>query len=95
MSRFGEELVQSALEAVEISKGRAKSAKKIDIELIDVAQLRKKMNLSQSAFASKFGLSASSIKDWEQGRRYPDATARILLKVIAISPKTVEAVVRG
>ncbi len=94
MSRFGEELIQSAREAVSIAKGRTKAAKKIDVELVDVAQLRKKMKLSQSAFADRFGLSAASIKDWEQGRRYPDATARILLKVIAKSPKTVEAAIR-
>ncbi len=95
MTRFGEELIQSAREALDIAKGRAKAAKKIDVELVDVAQLRKKMKLSQTAFADKFGLSAASVKDWEQGRRYPDATARILLKVIAKSPRVVEEAIRG
>ena len=46
-------------------------------------------------FAKKFGLSAATVRDWEQGRRYPDSTARILLKVIALRPEAVVAALKA
>lgn len=38
----------------------------------------------------KFGLSPATLRDWEQGRRSLDRTARALLKVIDHAPDTVE-----
>jgi len=37
----------------------------------------------QSGFARAFGLDVTAIHAWEQGRRRPDRTARILLAIIA------------
>jgi putative transcriptional regulator len=45
--------------------------------------------LSQNAFAARFGVPASSLRDWEQGRRVPDAAARSYLRVIARMPDAV------
>ncbi len=45
--------------------------------------------LSQAAFADRYGLPASSFRDWEQGRRSPDAATRSYLRVIARMPKEV------
>jgi len=56
----------------------------------DVRKLRRNLSLSQSQFASKFGFSVRTVQEWEQGRAFPDRPARILLRVIEKSPKTVE-----
>jgi putative transcriptional regulator len=56
---------------------------------VDVAKLRRRLGLSQNAFARAFGLDVTAIHAWEQGRRRPDRTARILLAVIAKEPAAV------
>lgn len=45
--------------------------------------------LSQKAFAERYGIPAASLRDWEQGRRLPDAAARSYLRVIARLPDAV------
>src|SRR5262245_25780456 len=58
-------------------------------EHIDVAKLRQRLGLSQTAFARTFGLDVTALHAWEQGRRRPDRAARILLAVIAKEPPAV------
>ena len=60
----------------------------------DVATIRRNLNLSQSQFATTFGLDKSSIQEWEQGRRRPDRAARVLLRVIELNPAIVQEAVR-
>ena len=55
----------------------------------DVAALRRRLRISQGAFATLFGIPLATVKDWEQGRRTPDAPARAYLRVIARNPKAV------
>jgi putative transcriptional regulator len=62
---------------------------------VDVAKLRHRLGLSQSAFARAFGLDVAAIHAWEQGRRRPDRTARILLAVIASEPAAVRRALAG
>lgn len=59
---------------------------------IDVAAIRKKTGLSQTEFAARFGLDVAAVRDWEQGRRVPERSARVLLRVIDSEP---DAVVRA
>jgi len=59
----------------------------------DVQAIRRKLGLSQSEFAARFGFSVRTVQEWEQGRAVPDRPARILLRVIDKSPKTVERAV--
>jgi len=61
----------------------------VDPTAPDVRAIRRKLRLSQSQFAKRFGFSVRTIQEWEQGRALPDRPARILLRVIAKSPKTV------
>jgi putative transcriptional regulator len=51
--------------------------------------------LSQSGFARAFGLDVTAIHAWEQGRRRPDRTARILLAIIANEPAAVRRALAG
>ena len=55
-----------------------------------IRALRKRMRLSRRKFADRFGLDARALQDWEQGRRVPDRSARVLLTVIDREPEAVE-----
>jgi len=89
MSKFGADLVQSAEEALAIARGEAEPAFAFPPSDVDVVLIRKRKGMSQQRFAETFGLSVSAVRDWEQGRRYPDRTARILLSVIDKRPDAV------
>ena len=47
--------------------------------------VRKKTGLSQAGFASTYGLSAATLRDWEQNRKMPERTAQLYLRVPALS----------
>lgn len=49
--------------------------------------IRKKLKLSQSAFASLMGVSPRTIQDWEQGRRNPQGPAKSLLRIAEQHPE--------
>lgn len=91
MASFGEELIQSAREALEIAQGKAKPAFIHVPDEVDVAAIRKRKHMSQERFAQTFGLATSAVRDWEQKRRAPDRTARVLLTVIDRNPEAVSA----
>src|SRR5216683_7152195 len=57
---------------------------------IDVKKVREQLCMSQPEFALKFGFSLGTLRQWEQGRRYPDGPARVLLTVISHSPDAVK-----
>ena len=56
---------------------------------ISVAKIRSGTGLSQAEFAERFGFAVATLRDWEQGRRHPDRSARLLLRVIEVEPKAV------
>jgi putative transcriptional regulator len=58
-------------------------------EKIDVRKIRRRHGLSQEAFALKYGFALSAVRDWEQGRRTPERSARILLKIVDKEPEAV------
>ncbi len=57
------------------------------IEVPDVAEIRAKVGLSQSRFATLLGVSVRTLQDWEQGRRAPSGAARTLLLVANRNPR--------
>jgi putative transcriptional regulator len=95
MGKFEKELLQSAKQAVAIAKGEMKPARIHVPPTIDVAAIRKKLGLSQARFAARFGLSAATVRDWEQKRRNPDQIARTLLTVIDRNHEAVEQALAG
>ncbi len=68
---------------------------RIEVPLIDVRAVRKKLGMSQDVFARQFRVSASTIRNWEQGRRRPDGPARVLLQVIDKEPEAVKRALAG
>ena len=51
--------------------------------------IRRALGLSQEEFAAKFHIPVGTLRDWEQGRKYPDAAARAYLVVIGKNPNAV------
>ena len=56
----------------------------------DIKALRKRVKMTQAKFAKTYHLPLGTVKDWEQGRRQPDAPARALLTVIEDDPEAVQ-----
>lgn len=59
---------------------------------VNVKKIRARLGLSQESFAQTYGFALSAVRDWEQGRRQPDRSARILLKVVEKEPEAVTRV---
>ena len=84
---IGQEILEGIKEIKRFKKG--------DIELLTwnlnepspAKIIRKKLNLSQSAFASLMGVSPRTIQDWEQGRRKPQGPAKSLLRIAEQHPE--------
>ncbi len=89
MSDFEKELLQSAKEAQAIARGEAEPAAVFEPAKVDVSEVRKKLGMTQTAFAQTFRLRVATVRDWEQGRRAPDQSARVLLNVIKHNPDAV------
>ena len=51
-----------------------------------IQSIRKQMNLSQSVFAQLLNVSSSSIRQWEQGKRRPSGSTKVLLELLEKSP---------
>ena len=56
---------------------------------VDVKRIRKGLNMTQARFSDTFGFSLDAVKNWECGRRLPEASARTLLTVIGKNPAAV------
>lgn len=51
--------------------------------------IRRALALSQEEFSSRFQIPLGTLRDWEQGRKDPDAAARAYLVVIGRKPEAV------
>ena len=65
------------------------TAHQVQVADVDITHLREKLGLSQNRFATLFGLSPRTVRNWEQGVRHPEGPARILLQVIDREPEAV------
>lgn len=55
----------------------------------DVAAVRRFVGLSQVEFAGALGISVSTLRNWEQGRRHPEGPAIALLRIAARHPRII------
>jgi putative transcriptional regulator len=95
-SRIGQEIIASLKEAIAWAEGEDIPVRITEVKVpsTDVRAVRRKLHLSQSQFAAKFGFHTATLKNWEQGRTKPDGPARVLLAVIAHHPEAVEDALR-
>ncbi|HKP51178.1 MAG TPA: type II toxin-antitoxin system MqsA family antitoxin [Chloroflexia bacterium] len=95
---LGEELIEAMGEVVAYRKGEAKLTErvvKVAPKSVDVAAIRRRLGLSQREFANRYGFGIRALQEWEQNRRTPERSARILLKVIESHPEAVEQVLES
>ena len=51
--------------------------------------IRRALGLSQEEFSARFHIPVGTLRDWEQGRKEPDAAAHAYLQVIGRNPSAV------
>jgi putative transcriptional regulator len=56
--------------------------------------LRRQLSLTQQEFADLYQIPVGTLRDWEQYRTEPDATAKAYLKVIAADPALVATMLK-
>jgi putative transcriptional regulator len=88
------ELIASVREGGRILRGKAKPSRTFVIDAPDVQKIRSGYKLSQNEFAALMGISVSTLRNWEQGRRAPEGAARVLLQVAAKHPEVIWDVVK-
>ena len=88
MSKFGKELIKSLSEAVAHAQGKS-AARAHVVRVPDVKAIREHLRMSQSEFAKAYRIPLSTLKNWEQGRRQPDAPAAAYLEAISRRPKVI------
>lgn len=87
-------LVRSVKQAGAIRRGERKPSRTTVFAPADVKKIRDELGQTQTEFALMIGVSAATLRNWEQGRRLPDGPARALLRVAARNPKAVAAALR-
>lgn len=83
------ELLDSVKQGGAIMRGEMKPGRSYEFYQPNVQLIRKKYGLSQEKFATLLGISVSTLRNWEQGRRKPEGPARVLLRVAALHPEAI------
>lgn len=81
-----DELLESVREGGAILRGEKAASREFILEDPDVRGLRESYGLSQPKFAALLGISVGTLRNWEQGRRRPEGSARVLLRIVARHP---------
>ncbi len=92
MSHVGKQIIDGFEEAVAFAKGEKTGAVVHRFKFVggvDVKAIRRTYGLCQSQFAKLYGFNLTSLQAWEQGRRKPGRTARILLCIVEKDPNAV------
>jgi len=92
MTELGELLIEAMGEVKSHAEGELELTEhRVEIpDELDVREIRSQTGLSQSEFAKRYGFSVSTLRKWEQGKRTPDRSARILLLMIDDIPAVVD-----
>lgn len=91
MSKLSDELLQSMAQALAHAQGKPAGSRshRVAVRPDEIQKARQRLGLSQAQFASAFGVSASTLRKWEQGQRSPTGAAKTLLKIIEQEPQAV------
>lgn len=86
MSKLGKDLISALKEA--------KTKGFVTLETSpDVAELRKKLKLSQREFSALYHINIETLRKWEQHQRDPDSISRAYLKCIQNDPAFIRELV--
>jgi Predicted transcriptional regulator len=93
----GVKILDGLREAVEYAKGDTTKARVRRLTVpdsVDVKSIRSTLKMSQKQFAAAFGFPLATVQNWEQGRRKPEGSARMLLRIIEESPQAAEKIIK-
>jgi putative transcriptional regulator len=62
----------------------------VRIDPVKIKHIREKTRVSQSVFARLLNVSPSSIRQWEQGKRKPTGSTKVLLEVLDKEPHVLD-----
>ena len=89
-------IIEGLKDAVRHARGDEKShstSRSVRVDpILNVRAIRLKLNLSQAEFARRFGFSAATVRNWEQGRRRPAGVNDKFLRVIDAIPGEVQKI---
>jgi len=88
MSTLGKKLTSAVTEALK-SKGRGRL-----VRPVDVAKMRKRLNMTQKEFADEYQIKLQTIRNWEQGKRIPDTTSLAYLACIDRKPMLIRKILK-
>ncbi|TAK82132.1 MAG: helix-turn-helix domain-containing protein [Aquabacterium sp.] len=89
MSKAFKSIKAGLTEALAHAKGKQVKVRMHYPQAIDVKAIRAKVGMTQTEFASSFGISVGTLRHWERGDREPHGPARVLLHVVSKQPKAV------
>jgi putative transcriptional regulator len=89
MSDFFKSIKQGMTEALQYSEEKCPKAVVHKFSPLDVKNIRSNLDMTQTEFASSFGISVSTLRHWERGDREPHGPALVLLNVVAKEPQAV------
>lgn len=95
---IGKKVIESIQEILEYEQGLKTNVRVSSVAIdddIDVRTIREALKLSQQKFAALYGLPVATVQNWESGRRKPELSAKLLLKVIGESPDVVAKAIRA
>jgi putative transcriptional regulator len=90
---LGQKLIQGMNEALDYNQGQKNGARAHIPEHINVQEIRLRLDLTQEAFASRYGFAITTLRNWEQGIREPTGPARVLLMLLEKDPKGIEKII--
>ncbi len=91
MKKLSERILEGLADALAHAEGKPVPGMRVHVpEQVNVAAIRKKTGLSQDVFSARIGVSAATLRNWEQGRRQPEGPARVLLALVSKRPEIVQ-----
>ncbi len=90
MSKFANDLIEGMTQAVAFARGKKTGAAVHVVDVPDVRAIRRQLHMSQQRFAETYRIPLPTLKNWEQGRRAPDAPAAAYLQAIARRPQAIK-----
>jgi putative transcriptional regulator len=95
--RAFEGIMEGLRDALAYAKGDRSAVARVvhaSVKPADIKTARKNIGLSRDAFAHAFGLSAATLRKWENGEREPTGAARVLLTIICREPEAALRAIR-
>ncbi|MGF2385189.1 helix-turn-helix domain-containing protein [Lentilactobacillus otakiensis] len=77
-------------------RGKSTPIKPINMNLnsVDITKFRLSLNMSQEMFADVIGVSPSTVRAWEQGKRHPNQSIFRLITLIQNDPQRIKELVK-